>query len=123
MEFDDNGGRFVPRPLILETRMSKFKKTLWKIGIGLVLAVAVFLLAGTFLRGCTQTMARQYGMWETIKLEPGQELMMMTWQDKDHLWLLIKDKKTGNCEFKEHSKYGWMEGSIYVKEQKEQPKK
>ena len=82
-----------------------------------IIIFVVLGLAGIFIRGCSQTAARKYGMWETIMLEPGKELKMMTWQDADHLWLLVKDKKTGTYEFKEHSKYGVLEGTIYIKEQ------
>ena len=96
--------------------MTNRKALAWKIGAVLLSLLVAYLVSSTVLRGWQQTLTRKYGMSETIQLDPGKELMTMTWQDKDHLWLLIRDKQNGRCEFREHSRYGWLEGTIYIKE-------
>ena len=58
--------------------------------------------------------ARSFGGTETVYLEPNEEFINITWKEND-LWIIVKDKTTGDYYAREKSSYGLMEGRIIIK--------
>lgn len=78
----------------------------------IILALAVLMtLALTSCNYCT----RKWGGEQTIKLEPGEKLVEVTWKDAN-LWYLVEpmeDAYTPKTKvFKENSNAGVLEGKV-----------
>lgn len=75
----------------------------------------IFLVAITLLAiSCTDNQkARNFGGTETIKLEPHERFINITWK-QDNIWLIVQDTLTGIYYAKEKSSYGLMEGKIVI---------
>jgi hypothetical protein len=73
--------------------------------------VAITLLA---FASCTDNQrARNFGGTETIKLEPNEKFINVTWK-QDNLWVVVQDTVTGVFYAKEKSSYGLMEGKVII---------
>jgi uncharacterized protein YcfL len=74
--------------------------------------VAITLLA---LASCTDNQrARSFGGTETIKIEPQEKFINLTWK-QDNLWVIVKDTITGTIYAKEKSSFGVMQGKVIIK--------
>jgi hypothetical protein len=79
-----------------------------------IAGIIVVIVASVLLRGCDQTITKRWGGATSIELKQDEKLEMVTWKD-DQLWLQVRtDPKT--VEFREHSRYGMLEGKVVVKE-------
>ena len=66
------------------------------------------------LMSCTDNQrARKFGGTETIKLEPNEEFINITWK-QDNLWIIVKDKNTGKFYAREKSSFGVMQGKVVI---------
>jgi len=66
------------------------------------------------LMSCTDNQrARNFGGTETIKLEPNEEFINITWK-QDNLWVIVKDKNTGKFYAREKSSFGVMQGKVVI---------
>ena len=66
------------------------------------------------LMSCTDNQrARNFGGTETIKLEPNEEFINITWK-QDNLWIIVKDKNTGKFYAREKSSFGVMQGKVVI---------
>lgn len=87
----------------------------------LVITMLTFILAVTFLSGCN-TVTRKFGGNQTIVLEKGQKLEMVTWKE-DSLWILTRDMRPDEQPesyiFSEDSNFGVLEGAVKLIESKE----
>jgi len=73
--------------------------------------VAITLLA---LVSCTDNQrARSFGGTETIKLEPNEKFMNLTWK-QDDIWVIVQDTITGTIYAKEKSSFGVMQGKVII---------
>lgn len=73
--------------------------------------VAITLLA---LASCTDNeRARNFGGTETIKLEPNEKFMNLTWK-QDDIWVIVQDTITGTFYAKEKSSFGIMQGKVII---------
>ena len=73
--------------------------------------VAITLLA---LASCTDNQkARNYGGTETIKLEPQEKFINITWK-QDNLWIIVQDTLTGSFYAREKSSFGVWEGKVII---------
>jgi hypothetical protein len=73
--------------------------------------VAITLLAFT---SCTENQrARSFGGTETIKLEPNEKFINITWK-KDNLWVIVQDTISGTYYAKEKSSFGVMQGKVII---------
>ena len=73
--------------------------------------VAITLLA---LVSCTDNQkARKFGGTETVKLEPNEKFVNITWKNDD-LWIIIQDTVTGTYYAREKSSYGIWQGKIVI---------
>jgi uncharacterized protein YcfL len=73
--------------------------------------VAITLLA---LASCTDNQkARNYGGTETIKLEPQEKFINITWK-QDNLWIIVQDTLTGSYYAREKSSFGVWEGKVII---------
>lgn len=73
--------------------------------------VAITLLA---LVSCTDNQrARSFGGTETIKLEPNEKFMNITWK-RDDIWVIVQDTITGTIYAKEKSSFGVMQGKVII---------
>jgi len=76
-----------------------------------ILIVAITLLA---FASCTDNQrAREFGGTETIKLEPNEKFINITWK-QDDIWVIVQDTVTGVFYAKEKSSYGLMEGEVII---------
>jgi hypothetical protein len=74
--------------------------------------VAITLLA---LASCTNNQrARNFGGTETVKLEPNEKFINITWK-QDNLWIIVQDTVTGTFYAREKSSFGVMQGIIIEK--------
>ena len=63
---------------------------------------------------CTDNqIARSFGGTETIKLEPNEEFINITWK-QDNLCIIVKDKNTGKFYAREKSSFGVMQGKVVI---------
>lgn len=88
--------------------------------IAMFLAVIVMIMV---FSGCTsKEMARNYGGSETITLEPGEKLEMITWKENS-LWYLTRpmreDETAETHVFKQDSSFGIFEGTVTIIEVEE----
>lgn len=75
----------------------------------ILLSLVVFALMS-----CTDNQrARNFGGTETIKLEPNEEFINITWK-QDNLWIIVKDKNTGKFYAREKSSFGVMQGKVVI---------
>jgi hypothetical protein len=73
--------------------------------------VAITLLA---LASCTDNQrARNFGGTETIKIEPQEKFINITWK-QDNLWVIVQDTITGTIYAKEKSSFGVMQGKVII---------
>ena len=73
--------------------------------------VAISLLA---LASCTDNqIARSFGGTETIKIEPQEKFINITWE-QDNLWVIVQDTITGTIYAKEKSSFGVMQGKVII---------
>ena len=74
----------------------------------------VLFIVAIALVSCTDNQrARNFGGTETIKLLPNEEFVNITWK-QDNLWIIVKDKNTGNFYAREKSSFGVMEGKVII---------
>jgi hypothetical protein len=87
------------RPIKTKSYMSK------------LVMVAIILLT---LVSCTDNeRARYFGGTETIKIEPQEKFINVTWKDND-LWVIVEDTITGTIYAKEKSAFGIMQGKVII---------
>jgi len=73
--------------------------------------VAITLLAIT---SCTDNhMARRFGGTETIKLEPQEKFINITWK-QDNIWVVVQDTITGVIYAREKSSFGILNGKVII---------
>lgn len=76
----------------------------------------IFLFAFISLVSCDQYVTRNLGGNSTIKLEPGEKLVEVTWKDDGDLWYLVEPMDSNYVPktkiFKESSMVGVIEGSV-----------
>ena len=73
--------------------------------------VAITLLA---LASCTDNQrARSFGGTETIKIEPQEKFINITWK-QDNLWIIVQDTVTGDYYAREKSSFGVMQGKVII---------
>lgn len=66
------------------------------------------------LMSCNENQrARNFGGTETIKLEPNEKFINISWK-QDNLWIVVQDTITGIYYAKEKSAYGVMEGKVII---------
>ena len=75
------------------------------------LMVAVTLLA--FVSCTDNQRARSFGGTETIKIEPQEKFINVTWK-QDDIWVIVQDTITGVYSAKEKSSFGVMQGKIII---------
>ena len=76
-----------------------------------ILTVAIALLAFT---SCTDNQkARNFGGTETVKLEPNEKFINITWK-QDDLWIIVQDTVTGSYYVREKSSFGMLEGKVII---------
>jgi len=74
----------------------------------LIFAATIVML----LMSCTQNQrAHKLGGTMEVKLKPNEELVNCTWKESN-LWILVKDKSSGEMKFREISLYGALEGKV-----------
>ena len=82
----------------------------------------IALVALVCVTSCTENQrARQFGGEMTVKLEPGQRLMMATWKEDDLFYLtepMDENYEPKTKVFRENSSYGLMETKVIFIEQK-----
>ena len=73
--------------------------------------VAITLLV---LVSCTDNQrARSFGGTETVKLEPNEKFINITWK-QDNLWVIVQDTVTGNYYAREKSNFGVLQGKVVI---------
>lgn len=73
--------------------------------------VAITLFA---LESCTDNQrARSFGGTETIKIEPQEKFINITWK-QDNLWVIVQDTITGTIYAKEKSSLGIIQGKVII---------
>ena len=78
---------------------------------GLIL-ITIFVLS---MVSCTDnSRARNFGGTETVLLKSNEEFVNITWKEND-LWIIVKDKNTGNYYAREKSQYGVWQGTVIIK--------
>jgi hypothetical protein len=76
----------------------------------LTLAVILTVLFSS----CTDNQrARNFGGTETIKLEPREQFINITWK-QDNLWVIVQDTISGTIYAKEKSSFGIMQGKVVI---------
>ena len=76
-----------------------------------LIMVAITLLA---LVSCTDNQrARSFGGTETIKIEPQEKFINITWK-QDNLWVIVQDTITGSIYAREKSSFGVMQGKVII---------
>lgn len=73
--------------------------------------VAITLLA--FISCTNNQRARSFGGTETIKIEPQEKFINITWK-QDNLWVIVQDIITGTIYAKEKSSFGIMQGKVII---------
>lgn len=79
----------------------------------------IFIVLSLFIvLSCTDNqMARNYGGTETIQLQPNEEFVNITWK-QDNLWVIVRDKNTGDYYAREKSSFGVLEGKVIIRQSK-----
>lgn len=74
----------------------------------------VCLFFSVLLFSCTDNIkTRHFGGTETVKLEPNEVFVNITWKESD-LWVVTKDTVTNTHYAREKSNYGVWEGKIVI---------
>ena len=73
----------------------------------------IAVVAMTIISCTDNQRARSFGGTETIKLQPNEEFINITWK-QDNLWVIVKDKTTGKFYAREKSSFGMMEGKVVI---------
>lgn len=82
------------------------KKSIFKVAILATLVLGLF--------ACTDNQrARNFGGTETIKIEPQEKFINITWK-QDNLWVIVQDTVTGTYYAKEKSSFGLMQGKVII---------
>ena len=76
----------------------------------LTLAVVLTVL---FISCTDNQRARSFGGTETIKIEPQEKFINITWK-QDDLWVIVQDTITGTIYAKEKSSFGVMQGKVII---------
>ena len=88
-------------------------------GIVAIALLVVIIISAVFLRGCDQTITKRYGGTTSVELNAGERLEMVTWKD-DQMWIQVRPRTPDETpiahEFREHSKYGMLQGKVVLKE-------
>ena len=80
--------------------------------------IIILLATILILSSCTKNQrARHIGGTETITLLPSAEFINITWK-KENLWVIVRDKETGEFYAREKSSFGVLEGRIIIKQSK-----
>lgn len=67
------------------------------------------------LASCTDNQrARNFGGTETVKLEPNEKLINITWK-QDNLWIVVQDTVTNTFYAREKSSFGIVQGKVIIK--------
>lgn len=82
--------------------------------------ISLTVLGLVLLAGCTANRsARKYGGTTTVEVPAAQKLVNVTWKENS-LWLLTRPARAGETPetytFKESSSFGWVEGTVIIKE-------
>jgi hypothetical protein len=76
--------------------------------------LVLLLLIPITLASCTSNQrAKQFGGTETIKLEPNEEFINITWK-QDNLWVIVRNKETGMFYAREKSSFGVLQGKVII---------
>lgn len=68
-----------------------------------------------FVSSCTENeMVKQFGGTMEIQMQPNEKLINITWKN-DQMWVLTHDTLTNKKFFREHSKFGIMQGCVIIK--------
>jgi hypothetical protein len=90
-----------------------------KYGVVAIAVLIIVVVAAIFFRGCDQTITKKYGGSTSVELKQGERLEMVTWKE-DQMWVQTRMREPGespiNHKFREHSKYGMLEGEVTIKE-------
>lgn len=74
----------------------------------------VLCLTAITLASCTANQrARSLGGTETIKLEPQEKFINITWK-QDNLWVIVQDTITGTYYAREKSSFGVLQGKVII---------
>ncbi len=73
----------------------------------------IAVVAMTIISCTDNQRARSFGGTETIKLQPNEEFINITWK-QDNLWIIVKDKNTGKFYAREKSSFGMMQGKVVI---------
>ena len=84
--------------------------------------IFLILLLAIILFSCTENkMVKKYGGKGTLKLQPNEKLVNLTWKDSE-LWILTRDMTSNDSavtyNFSEKSSFGLIEGSYTIIETK-----
>jgi hypothetical protein len=76
--------------------------------------IITLIIALLTLVSCTDNQkARSFGGTETIKLEPQEKFINITWK-QDNLWVIVQDTITKKYYAREKSSFGIMEGKVII---------
>jgi hypothetical protein len=76
--------------------------------------IITLIIALLTLISCTDNQkARSFGGTETIKLEPQEKFINITWK-QDNLWVVVQDTITKKYYAREKSSFGIMEGKVII---------
>ncbi len=79
-----------------------------------IVKASFILLATLVLISCTDNQrARKFGGTETVKLEPQEKFINISWK-QDDLWIVVQDTITGKYYVREKSSFGLMQGKIII---------
>lgn len=88
----------------------------------IIMLLAIIMTIMVFSACTAQERARNFGGSETVTLEPGEKLEMITWKG-DSLWYLTRpmreDETAETHTFKQDSSYGIFEGTVTIIEVEE----
>jgi uncharacterized protein YcfL len=74
----------------------------------------LLLLSALVLSSCTSNQkSRNFGGTETIKLEPQEKFINITWK-QDNLWIIVQDTVKNIYYAREKSSYGILEGKVII---------
>lgn len=79
-----------------------------------IVKASFILLATLVLISCTDNQrARKFGGTETVKLEPQEKFINISWK-QDDLWIVVQDTITGKYYVREKSSFGLIQGKIII---------
>ena len=75
----------------------------------------IFILLFLLVTSCTENeIVKQFGGTMEIKMQPNEKLINITWKG-DQMWVLTQDTLSNTKFFREHSKFGIMQGCVIIK--------